>query len=414
MNINDLIPYENNPRMNDNAVDAVANSIKEFGFKVPIIIDKNNVVVAGHTRLKAARQLGLEEVPVVIADDLTDEQIKAFRLADNKVGELATWDFEKLEVEMQGLDFDMGLFGFESSNEFETEFDVQEDNFDTEKALEEIDEPICQLGDVWQLGEHRLLCGDSCSIDDLDKLLDGTFVDVVVTDPPYNMNYHGAGKSTADKIINDNLSEADFEAFLTEAYKTMFLGMKDGASAYVFYKELGKGVFITALENGGLTFKQELIWVKSQIVLGGNRYQNMYEPCLFACKGERVANWYGGRTERSVIESTDLLNEIELRSALKELLNSFDTDIIREKKNVVNDLHPTMKPIKLLAKLIRNSTTANDIVLDLFGGSGSTLIASEQLNRKCYMIELDPKYCDVIVQRWEEFTGKQAKLVNSV
>lgn len=230
------------------------------------------------------------------------------------------------------------------------------------------------------------------------------------------MNYQGAGNTTKEKrrnnvILNDNMSDSDFEIFLTNAYEGLTHAMKDGASSYIFYKELGKGVFITSLLKGGLTFKQELIWVKSQLVLGGSKYQNMYEPCLFACKGKKVNVWYGGRNQRSVIEHIDLMNEIELREALDDLLKSFDTDIIREKKNAINDLHPTMKPIKLLGKFLQNSSKKNDIVLDVFGGSGSTLIACEQLDRRCYIMEYDEKYCDVIIKRWETLTGKKAELI---
>lgn len=412
ININDLIPYENNPRINDQAVDAVAASIKEFGFKVPIIIDKNNVIVAGHTRLKAAQKLRFTDVPVIVADDLTDEQIKAFRLADNKVSELAEWDIEKLENELAGIDFDMSMFGFDDL-EIADSHEVVQDDFDVEKELEEIEKPVSKVGDIYQLGNHRLMCGDSTSTTDLDKLLNGSISDLVVTDPPYNMAYEGAGRTPKEKrkqnrILNDKMSDEDFEQFMIRVYSTMLHGMKEGASCYVFYKELGKGVFITTMRQGGLTFKQELVWVKNQIVLGGSKYQNMYEPCLFACKGGKVANWYGKRNQRSVIESTDLMDEFELRDTIKELFDTLETDVIREQKTLKNDLHPTMKPIKLLAKLIRNSSKDNDIVLDLFGGSGSTLIACEQLNRKCHMMELDPKYCDVIVKRWETLTGEKA------
>ncbi|MCQ2308188.1 MAG: DNA modification methylase [Bacteroidales bacterium] len=384
--------------------------MKEFGFKVPIVIDRDNVIVCGHTRFKAAMQLGLESVPCLIADDLTEEQIKAFRLADNKTGEIAEWDFDLLISELEDLDIDMGAFGFE---EIEEPKEVEEDNFDVNEALEGIEEPETKPGDVYILGDHRLMCGDSRSIDDLDVLLDGSLADLVVTDPPYNMGYEGAGntpdhKRKKNKILNDKMSDTDFEQFLTDVYITMFAGMKDGASCYVFYKELGKGVFITAMEKGGITFKQELIWVKNQIVLGGSKYQSMYEPCLFGCKGKSIANWYVGRKERSVIESIDDMNEIELRDALRELLQDVEGDVVRERKTLKNDLHPTMKPIRLLARFIRNSSAAGDVVLDLFGGSGSTLIACEQMNRKCRMMELDPKYCDVIVKRWEEMTGRKA------
>ena len=236
---------------------------------------------------------------------------------------------------------------------------------------------------------------------------------MVLTDPPYNMGYMGAGSKDKKnykhgKILNDKMSDDDFEQFLTGIYSNMFFAMKDGASFYVFYKELGKGVFITALEQGGLTFKQELVWVKNQLVLGGSKYQSMYEPCLFGCKGKKIENWYADRRERSVIESIDLMNEFELRNTIIELLETLETDVVREKKTLKNDLHPTMKPLKLLARFINNSSQKDDIVLDLFGGSGSTLIACEQLGRKCYTMELDPKYCDVIIKRWEQFTGEKA------
>lgn len=410
----ELKEYDNNPRINDNAVDAVANSIKEFGFKVPIVIDKDNVIIAGHTRLKAAKMLGLENVPCIVADDLTPEQVKAFRIADNKTGEIAEWDLSLLEQELselQNLDFEMGQFGFddvETLNAEVVEVEVPE--------IDEENEPITKRGDVWKLGNHRIMCGDSTSVTDMNILLDNKLSDLVVTDPPYNMAYEGAAKTPQskrikNKILNDDMSDKDFEIFLISIYKTMLQGMKDGASCYVFYKELGKGVFITSMLEAGITFKQELIWVKNQIVLGGSKYQNMYESCLFGCKGKSVENWYAGRKERSVIESINTMNEFELRDAIRDLLNTIETDIVRENKTLKNDLHPTMKPIKLLAKFIRNSSKENDIVLDLFGGSGSTLIACEQLNRNCVTMELDERYCDVIIKRWETFTSKKAELL---
>lgn len=241
-------------------------------------------------------------------------------------------------------------------------------------------------------------------------------VDLVITDPPYNMNYQGAGNTKKEKrkdnvILNDKMSDDDFELFLIRMYECLNYVLKDGASFYVFYKELGKGVFITALEKGGLTFKQELIWVKNQLVLGGSKYQSMYEPCLFGCKGSKTENWYTGRKERSVIESVDHMNEFELRDVIKEILETLETDVIRENKQVKNDLHPTMKPIKLLAKFIRNSSKVDDLVLDVFGGSGSTIVACEQLDRRCYTMELDEKYCDVIIKRWESLTGGKAELI---
>lgn len=328
------------------------------------------------------------------------------------MAEKAEWDFDLLSEELDDLfDFDMSVFGFEDEPEDEESAEVVEDDFEAELP----EEPKAKHGDIYQLGKHRLMCGDSTSVDDLNKLLNGQRADCVVTDPPYNMNYEGAGNTKdrkSKRIMNDKMSDADFEKFLTSVYETMQTGMKDGASFYVFYKELGSGVFITALDNAGLTFKQELIWVKNQLVLGGSKYQSMYEPCLFGCKGKRITNWNAGRKERSVIESVDLMNEDELKKAIRELTEHEPTDIIRENKPLKNDLHPTMKPIKLLAKFIKNSSKQGENILDLFGGSGSTLMACEQLDRSCYAMELDPKYVDVIIQRWEQFTGQKAVLLN--
>lgn len=420
VSLQDLKPYENNPRINDNAVESVMNSIKEFGFKVPVVITKDNVIVAGHTRYKASKKLGLEKVPCIVADDLTEEQIKAFRLADNKVSELAEWDLKKLEIELSSIALDMSLFNFdmaELSTEIDKHKEVEEDNFNVDEALEEISTPTVKRGQLWKLGNHFLLCGDSTSKDDVRKLMNGNKANLVLTDPPYNMNYAGAGntpksKREKSKILNDNLNDDDFELFLINVNKALSDVMLDGASFYIFYKELGKGVFITSLEKGGLTFKQELIWLKNHLVLGGSKYQNIYEPCLFGCKGESISIWNGGRKQTSVIDSIDMLNDIEVRNTLRELIETLDVDVIRENKQMVNDLHPTMKPLKLLAKFIMNSSNVNDIVLDVFGGSGSTLITCEQLNRQCFTMELDEKYCDVIIKRWEDLTGKKAVLVD--
>lgn len=242
-------------------------------------------------------------------------------------------------------------------------------------------------------------------------------IDCVCTDPPYNMSYQGAGgtsnsKRKENRILNDSMPEPEFEEFLTNAISRMEMVMKEGASSYIFYKELGYGTFIKALARAGLTFKQELIWVKNQLVLGGSNYQNMYEPFLYGCKGKSPAVWNGKRVARSVIEHIDLMNEAELRDAIRELTETEPTDVVREKKVLVNDLHPTMKPIKLMAKLISNSTSDDsNTVLDLFGGSGSTLMACEQLGRRAFVMELDPKYVDVIIERWENFTGQKAVLL---
>lgn len=212
--------------------------------------------------------------------------------------------------------------------------------------------------------------------------------------------------------MNDKMSDDDFAEFMTAVYTNIKTALQNGGSFYAFYKEMGTGVFINTCRRAGLTFKQELIWAKNQIVLGGSKYQNMYEPCVFGCRGAQPAIWNGGRKQRSVIDSMDFMDEKEIREALRTLLNELECDVIHERKPVVNDLHPTMKPVKLIAKLIGNSTTESGSVLDLFGGSGTTMIACEQLGRTCYMMELDPKYCDVIIRRWENFTGGKAVLIN--
>ena len=412
LSVKDLRPYEKNARKHADAdVSTIVKSIEEFGFDDPIgVWGKDNTIVEGHGRLIAAKKLGMKKVPVIHLDHLTDEQRRAYALAHNKTAEMSDWDFEMLESELGDItDIDMTDFGF-SLDEEEEEKEIIEDT-----PPEPPVEPKSEYGQIYQLGRHRLMCGDSTKMDDVNKLLNGKKVDCVVTDPPYNMGYEGAGNSKdreSKRIMNDKMPEADFKKFLLSVYKCYLNSMKDGASIYVFYKELGSGVFMQAMRESGLTYKQELIWVKSQLVLGGSKYQSMYEPFLMGCKGKSIKVWNGGRTQRSVIESVDLMNEDELRETIKELLASEEPDVIREKKQLHNDLHPTMKPVKLIAKLIQNSSDKEHIVMDLFGGSGTTLIAAEQTNRTAYLMELDPKYVDVIIERYENFTGEKAVLLN--
>lgn len=303
-------------------------------------------------------------------------------------------------------------FGFEEDalNSISDEEIIEDD------APEPPDEPQAQPGDIYALGPHRLMCGDSTALSDVQELMNGSAADLVVTDPPYNMNYQGAGKSKdreSKRILNDKLPEAEFQHFLLSVYSNYFAVMTDGSTIYTFYKELGTGVFITAMKESALTFKQKLIWVKNQIVLGGSKYQSMFEPILMGCKGKSIKTWNGRRKQRNVIESLDLLNEEELRDELKTILAENHPDVIREKKQTVNDLHPTMKPVRLIAYLIRNSSDKDHIVLDLFGGSGTTLIAAEQVGRKAYIMELDPRFVDVIIKRWETLTGQSAELILS-
>lgn len=381
MAINDLIPYINNPRQNDEAVDAVASSIKNFGFKVPIVIDGKNEIINGHTRLKAAKKLGLTEVPVIKADDLSPEQVKAFRLADNKVSEIAEWDEDLLAIELEGLaelEFDMGQFGFDELV-FEDEAEIVEDNFDEELP----EEPKAKIGDVYQLGRHRLMCGDSTDKEQVATLLDGIKADLLLTDPPYNVAYEGKGKE-ALTIQNDSKDGAEFHLFLYDAFCAAKDNLKTGASFYVWYASSEVVNFHTSLEEAGFLVKQELIWNKNSMVLSRQDYHWKHEPCLYGWASGGSHSWYSDRKQTTVL--------------------NFD-------RPTVNKEHPTMKPIALFDYQIKNSSKAGDAVLDMFGGSGTTIMACEQNERCGYLMELDPRYVDVIIHRWEQFTGQEAKLI---
>lgn len=379
--IRDITPYEKNPRKNDNAVKYVANSIREFGFKQPIVVDKNGVIIAGHTRYKAAISLGLFEVPVLYATDLSEEQVKAYRLADNKTGEFATWDMDLLELELNELseiDFDMDPFGYEDWSE-----DAEEDDFDVSKALEEVLEPVTKRGDIWKLDRHRLMCGDSTVRSNIAMLMNGNQADLVLTDPPYNVDYEGATKEKL-KIQNDNMNDNAFLQFLTDAFSGMHEYSKKGAAIYVFHADSKGYNFRTAFKKAGYQLRQCLIWAKNSMVMGRQDYQWQHEPILYGWKEGSSHRWYGDRKQ---------------------------TTLIRYDKPLSNAEHPTMKPIGLCSYLLLNSSKEGNIILDPFGGSGSTLIACEQKERTCYTIELDERYCDVIIKRWEQYTNKKAELL---
>ena len=378
INLDELIPYEKNPRINYKAVKYVAESIKEFGFKVPIVIDKNNVIVAGHTRYKASIELGLTEVPCIISDDLMEEQVKAFRLADNKVGEIAEWDFELLAEELQGIDdLDMEAFEFEMPKNDE---EVEEDEYDVELPKE----PKSKLGQVYKLGRHRLMCGDSMKVEDVTKLMDGVKADMLLTDPPYNVAYEGGTKDKL-KIKNDNMPDEKFRKFLIEAFSRAYEVMKEGSVFYIWHADSEGYNFRGACFNIGWKVRQCLIWNKNSMVLGRQDYQWKHEPCLYGWKEGASHLWATDRKQTTVLD--------------------FD----RPNRNAE---HPTMKPVKLFDYLIKNNTKSEDVVLDLFAGSGTTIIACEQNKRIGYAMELDPKYVDVIIDRWETLTGEKAELIS--
>ena len=380
-NISELKEYEKNPRKNDDAVKYVAESIKEFGFKVPIIIDKDNIIVAGHTRLKAAKKLKLKAVPCIVADDLTPEQIKAFRIADNKVGEIAEWDDVLLAEELSDIDFDMELFGFEDVlGDDET---AEDDNFDVDAALDKIEEPKTKLGDVWQLGRHRLMCGDSTDRQTIEKLMSGNKADMVFTDPPYGVAYTGGLQFKTNGKVEKNNREM-IKNDDKDIYEDVFRILAEycNGACYVWFAGTKAKTLYNAAEKYG-EIHALIIWVKNggYGALNAN-YKQKHEPCLYWKPKNAKLNFIGKSTETTVWEI---------------------------KKDGVNKYHPTQKPVSLVAKAIQNHKA--ETILDLFGGSGSTLIACEQLNRKCYMMEFDPKYCDVIIKRWETLTNKKAVLL---
>ena len=385
--IAEIKPYEKNPRKNEEAVKYVAESIKQFGFKVPIVIDKDGIIVAGHTRYKAAKKLNLKEVPCIVADDLTEEQVKAFRLADNKVAEKAEWDFDLLAGELDDLfDFDMTVFGFEEETEDEP-VEVVEDDYEIAPP----EEPKAKRGDIYKLGNHRLMCGDSTSIDDVGLLMGGEKASMGFTDPPWNVNYGAVKEGNAQgykprTILNDFMGTEDFKEFMNKAFASLNFAMADGAMTYVVMSAQEWGNMMLTLAQNNYHWSSTIIWNKDSLVLSRKDYHTKYEPI-----------WYGWK------EGTRLC-------PLEDRKQSDVWDIPRPKKS---EEHPTMKPVELVARAITNSSKKGDIVIDLFGGSGTTLIASEQTGRCCRMMELDPKYVDVIVNRWEQLTGKQAELIRT-
>lgn len=379
VDINKLIPYVNNARThNAQQINKLRSSLREFGFINPVIIDCDFNVIAGHGRIMAAKEEGISKVPCVFVDYLTEAQKKAYILADNRMAMDAGWDEELLKVEIEALqaeDFDLSLTGFdekELAGFFDTSDNAKEDDFDVDTELGK--PPVTKTGDLWLLGNHRLLCGDSTKEESYALLMNGKKANLVVTDPPYNVNYQG----TAGKIKNDNLENEKFYQFLFDAFTCMEKAMADDASIYVFHSDTEGLNFRKAFADAGFYLSGTCIWKKQSLVLGRSPYQWQHEPCLFGWKKNGKHQWYSDRRQTTIWE--------------------FD----KPKKN--SD-HPTMKPVPLIAYPIKNSSLSNCIVLDPFGGSGSTLIACEQTNRICHTIELDEKYCDVIVKRYIEQVG---------
>lgn len=409
-----LKPYKNNPRDNESAVEPVANSIREFGFKVPIVATSDGEVINGHTRLKAAKLLNLEKVPVIIANDLTDEQIKAFRLADNKTAEIAEWDLELLLDELSEIQrLDMTMFGFEDAD-FQLD-DIEEDtNLEPDQEEPEVRESFVNHGDIFQLGRHRLMCGDSTNAEDMDKLIEGATIDLYVTDPPYNVAYEGKTEEVMT-IMNDSMDDASFRQFLRDAFNVASAYLKPGGAFYIWHADSEGLNFRAAVKEAGWLLKQNIIWVKNTIVLGRQDYQWKHEPCLYGWKDGGSHYFVDNRSLSTVIEEDeDNLKDMtksELISYIKTMQENSPTTIFYEDKPVRSDIHPTMKPLKLIARCVLNSSKKGERVLDSFNGGGSTLMVCEQTDRICYAMELDPVYVERTIKRWEEATGRTAVLI---
>ncbi|MEF2572153.1 MAG: DNA modification methylase [Streptococcus salivarius] len=414
-----LTPYENNPRNNDEAVEPVANSISEFGFKVPIVATPDGEIINGHTRWKAAKKLKLKTVPVIIADDLTEEQVRAFRLADNKVAEIAQWDIELLLSEIESVDnLDMTLFGFTDSDYTLDDFEDEETGTDiSEDEIESEGDSVSSVeyGDIYQLGRHRLMCGDSTSAGDMKELVNGEKIDLYVTDPPYNVAYEGKTEE-AMTIQNDSMDDASFRKFLRDAFEVADQHLKPGGAFYIWHADSEGLNFRAAVKETGWLLKQNLVWVKNSIVLGRQDYQWKHEPCLYGWKDGASHYFIDNRSLATVIEEDEEnLKEMtkgELISYIKTMQENSPTSIFYEDKPVRSDIHPTMKPLKLIARCVLNSSKKGERVLDSFNGGGSTLMVCEKTERIYYGMELDPVYVERTIKRWEEETGLKAEKIN--
>ena len=395
--INSIQPYINNPRkLKDSAIEKVAKSIKEFGFRQPIVVDTNRIIVVGHTRYRASKKLGLKEVPITIAENLTQEQINAYRIADNRTNEEAEWDLELLKTEIKELelaDFNLDLTGFDEDQLNNMLFEEKQGLTDEDEVPEAPEEPITKLGDIWKLGKHKLICGDATNKDTVKILMEDNKADLIFTDPPYNVNYSartgirsGKIRDNMSHIKNDNLSDDEFDNLLENSISNMFENLDNKASYYICNNWHCSDVFKKILQKLNINVKAWIVWNKDWMSVGHSEYRSNHEFIFFG--------------------TLDAKNRIFHNQGKEN-----DVWTIR-KLSPTNKIHTTEKPVALIERAIKNSSNNNQIVIDFFSGSGSTLIACEKNNRIFKGLELDPKYCDVIVKRWENFTGKKAELEN--
>ena len=387
--VDSLIPYVKNSRTHSDAqVAQIAASIKEFGWTNPILVDGDNGIIAGHGRLMAARKLGYKEVPTIELSDLTETQKRAYIIADNRLALNAGWDNEMLTIELNDLladGFALELLGFDPKElNALLEPEVVQGLTDEDAVPDVPEEPKTKLGDIYQLGNHRLMCGDSTNVEAVVELTGGAGVDMLLTDPPYNVAYEGKTKESLT-IQNDSMGNDQFRQFLRDAFVTADTVMKKGAVFYIWHADIEGYNFRGACDDAGWKVRQCLIWKKSSMVMGRQDYHWKHEPCLYGWKDGAGHLWAADRKQTTILEF---------------------------EKPHRNGEHPTMKPVALFEYQMLNNTKGGDMVLDLFGGSGTTMLAAEKHGRHAYLMELDPKYCDVIVKRWEDFTGKTAVLLS--
>lgn len=439
-NIAEVVPNPRNPNTHpEKQLKLLAKIIEAHGWRSPITVSKRSgFVIRGHGRLAAAQLLGCEVVPIDLQDYASEAEEWADMIADNRIAELSEIDQDELMqlvADLDSMDYDTGLLGYSEKSvaEMLAEFakqDVQDDGFDVDAAVADITEPQSKLGDVYQLGRHRLMCGDSTSEVDVLKLMDGGLADMVFTDPPYNVDYQG-GTDEKLKISNDNMPAEEFNAFLLSVMKNLLLITAPGGAIYVCHADSAGSDFRGAMTKAGWSLRQCLIWAKDHFTLGRQDYQWQHEPILYGWNPGAAHKFYGGRRQSTVVPTIFPVTVTSDADGQQLITFSFGLDkmvlkvpeyivvdtedaatVVHIEKPSRNGEHPTMKPLALCAKFILNSSLEGQSVVDLFGGSGSTMMAAEQIGRKCYMMELDPRYCDVIIRRYEEMTGNKVVKVN--
>lgn len=414
----DLVPYQANAKMHSKKqIEQLKASINEFGFLTPCLIDADNNIIAGHGRVIAAQEMGLPTVPCISIEELTEEQRRAYILADNRLTELGEWDRDILSAELAALrdeGFNIELTGFNIDDIIINEIDFTEIDAAWEEAgeVEAAEDAKTRPGDLYQLGRHRLLCGDSTDARNAERLRGGQMMQLAITDPPYNVDYSGH-RIEREKIENDNRSDGAFLDLLTKAFNNLIASLDAGRSFYIFHADSERRAFLEAMSKNDMQVRQILVWVKNSFVISRQDYNWRHEPCLYGWKDGATHYFCEDKGQSTVWDKKadpDNMTEDQLRAIVKTLFRH--TTAIHEDRPVASEEHPTMKPINLIKRLIENSSRPGENVIDLFGGSGTTLIAAEQTERNCFMIEYEPKYCDAIIKRWETFTGQKAVLIS--